>query len=148
MSHLVTLVVLVVSTCKIFKSGSRFKIGFIVAVISSTVPPLSNHISTLCLFVVSRSSLMRILLNLHYCNCPFWTFCTGILFIGIALLFISFWNLGSTFFWVSCWRHFIGIGCTSYLFLYKYHLAGRFWMQYFCRCQTWSWNVRLLVQFH
>ena len=58
MSRDIILRALLVPSCEIMKSDSHFKSGFIVLVISSTVPPLRNRTFTLYLFIISRSSLI------------------------------------------------------------------------------------------
>ena len=58
LSRDVLLRALLIPSCEIMKSDSHLKSGFIVLVISSTVPPLRNCIFTLYLFVISRSSLI------------------------------------------------------------------------------------------
>ena len=63
MSRDVILTALLVPTCEIIKSGPLFKIDLVLSVVSSTVPLLRNRTFPLRLFVISRSSLIRILLN-------------------------------------------------------------------------------------
>ena len=63
MSRDVILTALLVPTCEIIKSGPLFEIDLVLSVVSSTVPLLRNRTFTLRLFVISRSSLIRILLN-------------------------------------------------------------------------------------
>lgn len=67
----VILTVLLVLTCKKMEPGSLFKICFVVSVMPSTVPPLRNCLFTLCIFVVSASSLISDISESHYRNCVF-----------------------------------------------------------------------------
>ena len=62
MSVDVILTVLLVLACKKMEPGS---------LLPSTVPPLRNCLFTLCIFVVSASSLISDISESHYRNCVF-----------------------------------------------------------------------------
>lgn len=97
----IILTALLLPICKIMKSGSCFKIGFIVSVISSTVPPQWNRTFTLCLFVVSRPFLIPDIIEsptiatapfvyfaLELCLVTF--FCIGWMSLGWVLMDVVF----------------------------------------------------------
>lgn len=128
MSVDVILTVLLVLTCKRMEPGSLFKIGFVVSVMPSTVPPLRNCLFTLCMFVVSASSLISDISESHYRNCVFFhrgfsvviAFAVGV-YQEFLLSFCIFLHivLGDVFFCTDC---------TFYVFIHDCRLARRLLM--------------------